>query len=191
MVLYISDHGDYMGDHGLWTKGLPCFNSAYHIPVVFGDYGAGIINEKGRTVDSAVRLSDMADTILGLAGINTKMSAIGRSLVPFLKNEDINDWDSDRYTQTNGNEVYGIQRSVASGKWKFVFNSFDYDELYDLENDPEEMYNLINDDSLKDVIYAMSKKMWEFARKTDDVIVCDYITTALAEYGPGIIGEFS
>ena len=190
IVLYISDHGDYMGEHGLWTKGLPCFNGAYHIPVIFGDYGAGIIDNKSRVEERAIRMSDIADSILDIANTTHNMKTIGRTLMPFLKNEEVREWDEDQYTQSNGNEVYGIQRSVVSGKWRYTFNAFDFDELYDLENDPNEMHNLINDSSFRDIVYMMCKKMWEFARRTDDVCVCSYIATALAQYGPGIIDEF-
>ena len=190
IVIYLSDHGDYLGEHGLWTKGVPCFDGAYHIPLIFGDYGAGIIKDKGRVVEETALLSDMANTILDLCGVGHKMGDIGRSLTPFLRADKVGDWNNDRYTQTNGNEIYAIQRSVVSGKWKYTFNSFDYDELYDLEQDPGETRNLVGSDDLKPIRRMMCKKLWEFARKTDDVCVCPYITTALAEFGPGIIDEF-
>ena len=50
VVLYLSDHGDYAGAHGLWTKGLPCFREAYHICSVagFGGIQAAGIREIGR-----------------------------------------------------------------------------------------------------------------------------------------------
>ena len=91
------------------------------------------------------------------------------------------------YTQSNGNEVYGIQRAVFSNAYKYVFNAFDYDELYDLENDPNEIKNLIDDPQYEKVVKDMCVKMWRFAYENRDNIVNPYIMTALAPYGPGII----
>ena len=93
------------------------------------------------------------------------------------------------YTQTNGNEVYGIQRAVWNHKWKYVYNSFDYDELYDLEKDPFEQVNVINLPENKSIIKKMCKKMWEFAQQTGDGCTCPYIMVGLAPYGPGIVLE--
>ena len=45
------------------------------------------------------------------------------------------------YTQTNGNELYGIQRAVWNRKWKYVFNGFDYDELYDLGDQARKLFD--------------------------------------------------
>ena len=53
VVLYVSDHGDYAGAHGLWTKGLPCFKEAYHICSVMG-YGG--IKAEGAVIGHRVSL---------------------------------------------------------------------------------------------------------------------------------------
>ncbi len=94
-----------------------------------------------------------------------------------------------RFTQTNGNEQYGIQRAVYNDTWKYVFNGFDYDELYDLKNDPGELCNLAGDPRYADVIRKLSRELWRFARENDDTIVNPYIMTAFAPYGPGILKE--
>ena len=95
------------------------------------------------------------------------------------------------YTQTNGNERYGIQRAVWNRKWKYVFNGFDYDELYDLERDPLEMHNLLHnsEEEYQEIVEEMCKKMWTFARDTGDNCTCPYIMVSLAPFGPGIIWE--
>jgi choline-sulfatase len=184
VIMYLSDHGDYMGAHGLWTKGLPCFKEAYHICAAIGGavIPGGIIN------DIFVSLADFAPTILQLAGVESSIKHEGNSLIPFLSNEKhIENGRTTMFTQTNGNEVYGIQRAVWNRKWKYIFNTFDYDELYDLENDPGELKNLINDKVYQPVVKEMCKKMWQFAEKTKDNCTCPYIMVSLAPYGPGII----
>ncbi len=189
-LLYLSDHGDYVGAHGLWAKGLPCFKEAYNICSMVG--GAGVQNG-GREESAFVSIADYAPTFLDMANIKTDRYFAGKSLLPFLKNEKPQAWRTECYSQSNGNEVYGIQRAVWNTKYKYVFNAFDYDELYDLQNDPHEMHNLLHGikDSTKSeyapIVREMCYKMWSFAYENKDNCVNSYIMTAFAPYGPGII----
>ncbi len=185
-IIYMSDHGDYAGAHGLWAKGLPCFKEAYHICTMIG--GAGV---KARgTCNELVSITDLAPTILELCEVKSKQQFTGQSLCGFLEgNKNVSNWRTEHYTQTNGNEVYGIQRAVWNKKYKFVYNAFDFDELYDLENDPNELYNVADSIEFKPVIKEMWKKLWEFAKKHQDNCTCPYIMVSFAEYGPGILRE--
>ena len=185
VIVYTSDHGDYMGEHGLWAKGLPCFQTAYRVPMLIR--WPGNVANPGSTIDQFVTLADFAPTILEIAGIKAERSFAGNSLVPLLRGEQPNDWRDAVFTQTNGNELYGIQRSVITKEWKYVYNGFDYDELYDLKNDSKEMYNLINDPKYKHIVRDLCSMMWKFAYEHGDVCVNPYIMTAHAPYGPGII----
>jgi arylsulfatase A-like enzyme len=187
VVLYISDHGDYVADHGLWCKGLPCFRGAYHIPVAVR-WPVGIKNP-GRKVNDFITLADFAPTFLELTKTEAGRDFTGMSLAPFLEDRIPDKWRDAVFTQTNGNELYGIQRSVMTRDWKLVYNGFDYDELYDLRKDPDEMYNLINDPGYDDVIHRLYKRLWAFARSVDDVCINQYIMVGLASYGPGVIFE--
>ncbi len=184
IVIYLSDHGDYAGAHGLWTKGLPCFEEAYHICSVIG-YGG--IRGKGRAVEELVSLSDYAPTILELADVSVERKFAGRSLVPFLEGTAPEKWRTELYTQSNGNELYGIQRAVFDNKFKFVYNGFDFDELYDLVQDPEECHNLAGEEHYADMKRLYYKKLWEFAYENQDMLGDSYITTALMDYGAGIM----
>ena len=90
-------------------------------------------------------------------------------------------------TQTNGNELYGIQRSIKNKKFKLVYNGFDFDEFYDLQKDPNEMHNEINNEQYRDVIKEMYRNLWQFAYEHKDTCINPYIMVDLAKYGPGII----
>jgi len=182
LVIYVSDHGDYGAEHGLWCKGLPCFRSAYHVPLI-ARWPAGI-QRPGRTVDAFVSLADLAPTFLDVANVPVDRAFAGRSLVPFLRGEEPEGWRDAVFTQTNGNELYGIQRSVMTRDWKYVYNGFDYDELYDLRNDPGEVRNVARDPAYAGVIRELAGRMWRFAYERQDVCVNAYITVALAPYGP-------
>ncbi len=182
LVLYVSDHGDYAGEHGLWCKGLPCFRGAYHIPTVAW-WPEGIA-QPGRTVEAFVSLADFAPTFLELAGIEPTRPLSGRSLAPFLRGEEPPDWRDELHTQSNGNELYGIQRSVRTDRWKYVYNGFDYDELYDLAADPDETRNLARDPAHADLVRELCGRMWRFAHAHRDVPINGYIMVAHAPYGP-------
>lgn len=189
LVLYCSDHGDYMGAHGLWAKGLPCFREAYDICAMIG--GPGVVNP-GREEAAFVSIADWAPTFLSLAGIEANRPMTGRSLVPFLKDKAPPDWRRDMFTQTNGNEIYGIQRAVWDQKWKYVYNAYAFDELYDLEADPGELHNLLDEtppekSPYADIVAAQWRKLWDFARQTGDGLADPYIMTALMPFGPGIL----
>jgi arylsulfatase A-like enzyme len=185
VVMYLSDHGDYMAEHGLWCKGLPSFRSAYHIPALIRHPGK--IKNPGRAVEAFVSLADFAPTILDLAGIPRERRFAGESLVPFLEDRAPAEWRDAWFTQSNGNELYGIQRTVTTGKWRYVYNGFDFDELYDLEADPMECTNVARDPANAPVIRECSKRLWTFAHDHQDTCVNGYIMVAHAPVGPGVV----
>jgi len=183
LVLYCSDHGDYCGDHGLFAKGIPCFRGAYNVPAVMR-WPAGIA-APGRRVDAFVSLADFGPTFAELGGNSADPNLSGRSLAPFLAGETPADWRDDIHTQCNGVELYYSQRSVTTKEYKYVFNGFDDDELYDLRSDPNEMHNLAGDEAYEEVKRHLVRRMWRFAHGEDDTMVSAYCTVALAPYGPG------
>lgn len=187
IVIYLSDHGDYMGDHGLWCKGLPCFEGAYHIPLII-HLPKNMKSQKGVVYDYA-SIVDVAPTLLDLCQIPYDQQMVGVSLKPYIEGTEPTERREACFTQSNGNELYGIQRSVWTKKWKYTYNGFDYDEFYDLEKDPLEMHNLYQEYKDSPELKEMSKKMWEFAKKTGDVCVNPYVMVGLASYGPGVLFE--
>jgi len=182
LVLYCSDHGDYCADHGLFAKGIPCFRGAYHVPAIVR-WPAGIRNA-GRRVDEFVSLADFAPTFLEAAQIGASRPFSGASLMPFFEDRRPERWRGEIHTQCNGVELYYTQRSVMTKRYKYVFNGFDDDELYDLTADPHEMKNLAGDAALDPVKRDLARRMWRFAHTEDDTVLSGYITVALAPFGP-------
>ena len=184
LVVYLSDHGDYAGDHGLWCKGLPSFLSAYHIPAIVKLPGTD--GPRGLERRELVSLADFGPTFLQAAGLPAVSGDAGRSLLPLLDGAGPVPWRDALFFQTNGNETYGIQRSVLTDRWRFVYNGFDYDELYDLAADPGQMHNLAGDPQFRPVVEDCYRRLWDFALRHGDTLTNDYIFTALADVGPGI-----
>ena len=72
-----------------------------------------------------------------------------------------------------------------------VFNGFDFDELYDLENDPHEMENLARDESQQGRLRAMMSRIWKRMRDTNDrtLLETHYFSLRLGAVGPNEIAE--
>jgi len=178
----MSDHGDYVGARGLYLKGIPAFKEAYRI-VNIARWPRGIA-DPGREVDAFVSLADFAPTFMDLAGLEPPEELTGRSLVPFYRGETPADWPDAFYSQMNGVELYYTQRIVETWTHKYVYNGFDFDELYDLRDDPFEMTNRWDDPALEDVMHELVRKMWRYAGAEQDIIFNPYPTVALAPWGP-------
>ena len=104
-MLYEVITGDYVGAHGLWAKGLPCFREAYQI---VSTVGYGNVKMRNYVEDAMISLADYAPTILELAKISTDRQFFGTSFRPFLEGEKPIEWRDTLFTQSNGNELYGI-----------------------------------------------------------------------------------
>ncbi len=182
LVLYCSDHGDYCGEHGLFAKGIPCFQGAYHVPAVIR--WPALIKNPGRRIGEFVSLADFAPTFLEATGLAMDRHFTGASLMPVLRDETPSDWRDEIHTQCNGVELYYTQRSVMTKDFKYVFNGFDRDELYDLRIDLHEMRNVADDPAYEDVKRLLCRRLWRFAYREDASAINPYITVGLAPFGP-------
>ena len=183
LVIFMSDHGDYCGSHGLYMKGVPAFREAYHVPCI-ARWPSGIA-QPGRAVDQFVSMADFAPTFCQVAGARMREDYTGCSLTPFFRNEAPADWRDTMYTQFQGVELYYTQRVTWTKDHKYVYNGFDFDELYDLQADPHETRNLAADPAYEEVKHELCRRMWRFAAQQDDgKIFNPYPTTAKAPWGP-------
>lgn len=166
IIIFTVDHGDYAGAHRLMLKGVPAFEEAYRIPLILN--GPGI--PAGRQVEKVVSLIDLAPTIVGLT-TGGQFPCHGRSLLPLLRPQQRSEeaeWQSEAFAEFHGQRFFYTQRTLWRDNYKYVFNGFDEDELYDLDADPHEMRNLFHDPGHRPVLEAMAGRMWEIARQTDD-----------------------
>ena len=182
-MLFVSDHGEYCGSHGLYCKGVPSFREAYHVPAI-ARYPKGIARP-GSTEDALISLADFAPTFLELAGVSVPDGLTGRSILPLLNGAAPDDWRDTMFAQCNGVELYYSQRIVMTRDFKYVYNGFDADELYDLRTDPLEMTNLARDPAYEEIKHELVRRMWRFAaEQNDELIMNPYYTVALAPWGP-------
>jgi len=181
LVLFTSDHGDQVGGHGLFLKGVMPFEESYRIPMVVR---WPQVIKPGSICSEFVTLCDFAPTFCEIAGIEAAETFHGRSLLPIFQGFVPNDWPKSFFGQFLGTEYYYTQRIIRDHRFKYVFNGFDFDELYDLKNDPCELKNLANDPDYESVKQRLIEEMWRWAVKTDDILFDPYPTVALIPYGP-------
>jgi hypothetical protein len=82
--------------------------------------------------------------------------------------------------------MFICQSNLNHAQYKYVYNGFDIDELYDLGKDPEELVNLTDDPDFSDIKRELVRKMWRFAaQEQDERIFNGYGTVAMAPWGPG------
>ncbi len=142
IVVFWSDHGYHMGDHGLFMKQSLYENSA-RVPLI-------IVPPKprrpGKPSPRTVELLDMYPTIADLAGIKVPPAVEGRSLRPLLENPEAR-WDHPAYTQVQ--RLGGPGYSVRTERWSYMEwnRGAAGRELYDLRADPGEMNNLAGNPS--------------------------------------------
>lgn len=183
IVLFCSDHGDYAGEHGLFHKQVPSFLGAYRVPAVVR-WPARVKNP-GRSVDAFVSLADFAPTFLEAAGLPVNRYFTGRSLIPFLDDNSPPDWRDEICMQCEGTEQLFTQRQVLTKKYKYVYNGFGRDELYDMKNDPHETKNLDADPAYDSVKRGLVARMWRFAYLEQDRLgETQYLMVNTAPWGP-------
>lgn len=171
IIVFTSDHGDYMGEHRLLLKGIPAFDGVYRVPLLIA--GPGIT--PGMRIDQVTSLLDLVPTLTELA-IGAGFPCHGRSLRPLLQGEDAA-WANEAFAECHGQRFNYTQRVLWRDEHKYVFNGFDEDELYDLAHDPYEQNNLAGDPSRRPLMEQMASRMWAIMRETADA------TMMGAQYG--------
>ena len=186
IIILTSDHGELLGAHGLYMKNAGAFEEAYNVPLIMA--GPGIAN--GAVSEARVGLQDLAPTILDLVGLETIGAPDSRSFEPVLKNPEKNDPDySTGYAEYYGTRYWLSQRILWDGPWKLVWNGFDFDELYNLDEDPYELQNLSEDPAYQNRLRLMMTKAWEKVRETNDwpLLNATYPGLRVAPFGPKIL----
>tara|TARA_R110002072_G_scaffold1380_8_gene11646 strand:- start:776 stop:2275 length:1500 start_codon:yes stop_codon:yes gene_type:complete len=147
VIIYSSDNGYLMGEHGYWDKRI-AYESSMKIPMLIR-YPEKI--KPGTVINKNALNIDLAPTILEIAGVETPKYMQGQSMVKLLSTNDDDTWRDSFMFEYYVDDAYPYagpnMLAIKTDKYKLVdaFLENDIDELYDLEKDPGEMNNLIND----------------------------------------------
>ncbi|GLX70667.1 sulfatase family protein [Paenibacillus glycanilyticus] len=148
IVVFMSDHGELLGDHGMYLKGPHFYECSVRVPLIVS--WPGYI-QGGRRNKQLVELVDLAPTLLDAAGIKVYEGMQGKSLWPYLSanidtlhREDIYCESNDANFKHNQRSAWATMLRTATHKL-VVYHGDSLGELYDLEDDPDEFNNLWHD----------------------------------------------
>lgn len=179
LVIFMSDHGELLGDHGLLYKGCRFFEPLVHVPLIVS-YPKELLAD--RRSGALVELVDIAPTLLELAGLEIPSSMQGRSLARLLRGEaDVDIHKPSVVSEYNDALGAGAaskrqdpyDRSHATmyfdGRYKsIVYHGHDLGELYDLEEDPGEFGNLWLDPARAQLRCEITRRHFDAIMATSD-----------------------
>ena len=159
VILFVSDHGDMLGERGLWFK-MSFFEGSSRVPLMISAPGL-----KAGRIDTPVSTLDVCPTLCDLAGIDVDQVAPWTDGVSLLS------------VAAGGPRdpvpmEYAAEASIApmvalrDGKWKYSACPADPEQLFDLEADPAEMTNLVGDPEAADILIrlrSMTSDRWDYA----------------------------
>lgn len=162
MLIFTSDHGYFYGEHGLSVERRLAYEEAIRIPLLVR-YPPLI--RPGSHIEPFVLSVDIAPTLIELAGAKLPEKIHGRSLVPLLKGEQAKlrdsfliEYFSDKVFERMDRMGY---RAVRTDRWKYIHYTDlnGMDELYDLQADPYEMKNLIDDPAASEPLKGLRTEL--------------------------------
>ena len=160
VVLFVSDHGDMLGERGLWFK-MSFFEGSSRVPLMIAAPGL-----KPRRVDAPVSTVDVTPTLADLAGVSMD------EIMPWTDGESLLGLASGGAREIAVAIEYAADGSYAPlvslryGKWKYNRCALDPDQLFDLEADPRELTDLAGEPAHKgtlDALRAKSEARWDLA----------------------------
>jgi len=168
VVIYTSDQGFFLGDHGWFDKRF-MYEESLRMPLLVswpGHIRAGALES------NMVLNVDFAPTLLELAGLRVAPDMQGRSIAPLLRGEHPGDWrDSMYYRYYHYPADHRVQPhyGVRTGRHKLIyFNQLDEWELFDLASDPGEMKNVYADPAYATTVTALKQELTRLRRELDD-----------------------
>jgi len=186
MIVFYSDNGFLMGEHGLIDK-RNAYEPSIRVPMVV--YAPGLI-PKGVTNPARVRNLDLAPTFLEVAGVKAPPQFEGRSVLPVASGRvAVKDWPEDDFVY----EYYWdwsypetpTTFAIEHGRMKYIqyHGVWDIEELYDLAKDPDEMNNLINDPSQLETKIDLRKRLFAALANKG----ADHVVPFTERYGEGLV----
>ena len=169
IVVYTSDQGFYLGEHGWFDKRF-IYNESFKTPLMIK--WPNVI-KAGTTNEEMVQNLDFAQTFLEAAMIDVPDDMQGESLIPLLKG-DSSEWTRDAvyYHYYEYPSVHMAKRhyGIVNKEFKLVHFYYDVDEweLYDRLNDPNEINNVYNNPEYSDIVNKLTKELKEIRVKYKD-----------------------
>ncbi len=171
LVIYTSDHGDFLCSHALNNKGPAFYDEIANIPFIAACPGVIPAHSVSNAPTSHI---DIVPTILDFMGLEIPKLLEGRSMLPALQDPKatVNDkvfCEFGRYeVDHDGFGGFQPMRSVFDGRYKLSIHLLSTDELYDIQEDPDEMVNLIHSEAHMEVRNRLHDAILTWQNETRD-----------------------
>ena len=173
MIVYTSDQGFYMGEHGFFDKRF-MYEESFRTPLLVYLPGA-----KHADISEMVQNIDYAPTFLQLAGVKVPSDIQGVSLLPLLQRKNPKTWRHSLYYHYY---EYPAEHSVCrhygvrTGRYSLMhfYNDIDEWELFDLKTDPEQMHNIYGRPGTEKLTLKLKKELLRLQEQYDDPIRFKY-----------------
>lgn len=180
MIIFTSDHGEMLGDHGIYLKGPFLYDCCVRVPLIISY--PGIV--KSNVSDALVELVDLAPTIMEAVGNTGTEGMQGQSLWKLLKGEaDINVHREEVMAEyynamTTHKDPLPFLTMIRTREFKLICqHGQEHGELYDMIRDPDETVSRWNDSHYADIRFQLLKKMCDRVAFT-----CDPLPVRQAEF---------
>lgn len=137
LIIYTSDHGEQLGNHGLWFK-CSMYEKSAHIPLII----KGPNVRKGAREDTLVSLVDIVPTVMQALDLPQPEEFQGRSLLNLATGKGDVERNDFVFSEYHAHGMPVGMFMIRWDKWKYVYYTENPPQLFDLENDPEEMHNV-------------------------------------------------
>ena len=159
LVVYTSDHGDMLGEHGMWWKHT-FYEESVRVPLILS--WPGVIPARSRSA-RVVSALDVSATILDALGAPALPGSAGRTLLPILRGSEV-DWRDEAFSEYCSDEEWSppggcYQRMIRTGEWKLVYYHGDRPQLFNLNEDPEELANRADDPACRGVMQELRDRL--------------------------------
>ena len=166
ILIFVSDHGDMLGERGLWFK-MSFFEGSARVPLMIS-----ASSMSSQVINSPVSTIDLCPTICELAGVT--MSEVtpwimGESLCGIMRGEKR---QSPVLMEYAAEASHAPMVCIRRERWKYIFCSLDPEQLFDLDKDPHELDNLIEKTDYKSIVQSFRETIestWKLDRFDQDV----------------------
>jgi len=165
IVIYSSDQGFYLGDHG-WFDKRWMYEESLKMPLIVKWPG---VTRPGTVNTDLVQNLDYAETFLEMAQTDIPTDMQGRSLVPLLKSQTPADWRKSiyyHYFEFPGAHMVARHNGIRTDRYKLMhFYQFGEWELYDLEIDPDELTNEYHNPDYQEVVQQLKRQLTDLEQQ--------------------------
>jgi arylsulfatase len=182
-IIFLSDHGELLYDHGFCGKEERHYDACIRVPLII----SGPDVDQGSTCDQFVQLEDICPTVLDMTSQSLPMMPKmghylkmpqekipvlpGKTLLPLCHGDRPTDWRDaaycESYNRISSSDLEDWARTVRTSKFRYTYHPWGGEQLFDLSQDPDEQHNVVAEPRYADNRHALRDRLMELIVKQD------------------------